>query len=543
MKLLLFIPLIAIATAEIDLFPPPDLTASPKFRVEVLTPGGWKESYLSFNPARTDGLGASDQPGRSTSWTAFRTDSPVTVRVTRLSGTFTEVKVRPTRFKIISHKKTDTSVEFTLKPSQKISVEFDTDIRQNCFTGPPHGIPCIIDSLLIFADHPPAQDPLALISPDKIAVIQPGCHSNTVPVKNLPDRSADKAKLEIPTGKRVVHFLPGVHDLGYWQVPNTIDHLHFAPGSVVFGAIDVLPKDRQPGKLDLKKTYLDAWFKETLRDDFTITGPGILSGSKLPWHLTKDFAFTENDVYWSHIKLLQIAAKNITLQDLTLVDSPYWVLSFLNDTDKRSRGQFQNFKMLGAWTYNNDGLPVPGGSDSIVRDAFIHANDDAFKLYNSNARIENCTVWQGPNGATFQLGWFAKTVRNVHIKNIDVIHNENWYGVNQSNRALINFADATGQGTIEDFHFENLHIEGKILRLIGLKTGGGQKIQNFHFNNLHLHSLGAGQLGPPGRNYFHGDISNFHFTNFQINNLPITSPTDAQFDFSPQAGKSFTFTP
>jgi hypothetical protein len=197
--------------------------------------------------------------------------------------------------------------------------------------------------------------------------------------------------------------------------------------------------------------------------------------------------------------------------------------------------------MVGAWTYNNDGLPVPGGEGSFVRDAFVHANDDAFKLYNSGGRIENCTVWQGPNGAVFQFGWFAKSVSDVRVGNIDIIHNENWYGVGQSNRATINFADASGSGLIEDVRFENITTEGKILRLFGFKTDGGQKFRRFHFNNLKVEAMGAGQIGAPGRNYFLGDIAGFHFENFTIGETSIDDPGSAQFDFSPGAGSGFEF--
>lgn len=499
--------------AALELFPAPDLPPSPKFKVEVQTGEGWQESYLNFNPARKEGLGAKDQPGRSTSWTTFGTSEPVKLRVTRLSGPGGKVSIRPSRFKITPHPTGRSSVEFTITPGQKLSVEFAADVVPHAFTGPPHGVPCVVDSLMIFADQNKPGDPMADYPEGMITRIKPGPHARSLPVKNLPDIRADRCLPGLSKGKKVVHFLPGIHHLGYWQVPNSVEHLHFSPGVVVFEAIDVLPQNQHPGKVDLKKTYLDSWFQEELRSQFKITGPGILSGAKLPWHLTKDFSYFEEDIYWSHIKLLQIAAKEIILEDLTMVDSPYWVLSFINDTDSRSRGRFENFKMLGAWTYNNDGLPVPGGSDSVVRDAFIHANDDTFKLYNSNARVENCVVWQGPNGATFQLGWFPKSVSNVHLKRIDLIHNENWYGVSRTNRAVINFADATGKGLIEDFHFENIFMEGPLLRLFDLSAGGDQIICNFTFTNLHAGPLTAGHPGSRGRNHFSGKVSNFKFNN------------------------------
>ena len=128
---------------------------------------------------------------------------------------------------------------------------------------------------------------------------------------------------------------------------------------------------------------------------------------------------------------MQLAVADVTLEDVTIANSPHWVLTFINDDDARTQGTFDNFKMVGAWTYNNDGLPNPTGSSSYIRNAFIHADDDAFKIYNSDSRIENCVVWQSNNGAVFQFGWFPKTCSNVEVSNIDVIHFENWYGVNQ----------------------------------------------------------------------------------------------------------------
>jgi len=541
--LLWFAALSPPASGAVELFPPPaQLPPSPHYKVEVKMAEGWHESYVNFNPARTDGTGANDQPGRSMSWTSFFTREPVRVRVTPIGSRDSGgVTIRPTRFDIRPEKSGDSSIEFEIAPGQKLSVEFEAAIRENCFTGPPFGIPCIIDSLMIFADQPPAVDPLAGYTASEIARIAPGRHAESLPVAGLGGRRADRCTLGDAGGKRVIHFGPGVHELGYWQVPNTIDHLHFAPGAVVFGAIDVLPLHRSPAKIDIDLTYRDAWFKETLREKFKITGAGILCGSKLPWHLKKDFSYHQDDHYWQHIKLVQLAVTDITLEDITLVDSPYWVVSFINDTDSRSRGRFLNFKMLGAWTYNNDGLPVPGGSGSLVRNAFIHANDDAFKLYNSGAEVENCTVWQGPNGAVFQFGWFPKSVRDVRVSGIDIIHNENWYGVGQSNRATFNFAEAAGEGTIENIHFDDIRIEGKILRLFGFKAGAGQQFRRFEFKNLWVEAMGAGQLGAPGRNYFLGDIGDFRFQGFTIGGVRIQKPSDAQFDFSPGAGGGFQF--
>ena len=530
-------------SAEVVIFPAPEgLPTSSRFSVEIKTSEGWQPSFVYFNKARIDGLGSLDEPGRTTSWTTFKCDEPTRLRVTRSSGPFSKAIIRPNRLQILTTKIGKKGIEFTVSPGQKISVEFDPDVKAHAFTGPPHGVPVVMHSLLIFADKKSTpQEFSSSYGKDQITFIEPGSHCESIPVENLPGIKADRATLGNLGGKKVAIFQAGNHDLGYWQVPNNIDHIHLSPGAIVYGAIDVLPQNRSPQDLDIDKVYRDAWFKETLRKEFSITGSGVLCGSKLPWHLKKDFSYSKNDDYWEHIKLLQIAAEEITIKDVTLVDSPYWVLSFLNDTDKRSRGHFSNFKMLGAWSYNNDGLPVPGGANSLVENAFIHANDDALKLYTSGAKVQNCVIWQGPNGAVFQFGWFTKSAKDIAVSMIDIIHNENWYGVDQVNRATINFADASGNGNIENITFRDVHIEGNILRLFGFKTGGGQIIRNFHFNNLHLEGLGAGQLGAPGRNYFSGQISDFTFTNFTIEGEVITKPEEADMDFLKGAGSGFKF--
>lgn len=514
---------------------------SQRYQVEVQTSAGWETGVVYVSEVRADGLGSDDQKGRSMNWTTFVTDVPVRVRVTAANSDVNGALVRPSRLDIKPVKTGDHSVEFTLRPGQKVSVEFPATVKQDCFTGPPSGIPCVMHSLLIFADRQPHENPLAGYQETEIKRIAPGLHAELQSVQGLLGRSAHRSTLGNASGKRVVVFRPGVHDLGYWPVPNNIEHVHIEAGAIVFGAIDVLPQGREPSAFDVNEVYRDSWHQETLRKSFQLTGHGILSGAKLPWHLKKDFSYHQQDHWWQHVKLFQVAAENITLRDVTLVDSPFWTVSFLNDTDTRSKGTFDNFKIVGAWTYNNDGLPVAGGNGSIVKDAFIHADDDAFKIYQSGARIENCVVWQNSNGAVFQFGWFPKTVRDVRVRGVDVIHNENWFGVNQNNRAVFNFADAGGKGVIEDIHFEDIMIEGKILRLFGLKPTGGQILRDWHFKNLSVESLGAGQIGDPGRNYFLGDIRDFHFEAFTIDGQIVRSPADGALDMGPVAGEGFTF--
>ena len=89
--------------------------------------------------------------------------------------------------------------------------------------------------------------------------------------------------------------------------------------------------------------------------------------------------------------------------------------------------------------------------------------------------------------------------------------------------------------------FSNVTIEGPVLRLFGLKSSNGQQFRNFTFNHLKTDGIGVGQLGPPGRNYFIGDMQDFQFSDFTIRNQTVTEPEQAQFDFAEGAGAGFTF--
>lgn len=546
LPLLAALPNLALGEAPVLYPTPAGIQPSPHFEILVEIDGRWEPTFVNFDPARTSGSGSGDEAGRSFSWTTFEAGRPVRVRVRRLEGDGGEVTLRPRRPGRVARSIEPGTVEFSMTPGLKISVEFEADIKTSCFTGPPHGIPCVKRALAVFCDPLRDVSALADIPREEILVVEPGLHRELVPLGDeAVGQTAGRSTLGNCEGKRVVVFSPGVHEIGYWQVPNSIDHVHLEGGAVVFGALDVIPQGREPfhDAATILRVYRDGWRQETLRPGFSLTGPGILSGARLPWHLKKDFTVTRRDDWWAHVKLVQLAAERVRVEDITLVNSPHWVLSFINDADSRTRGTFENFKMLGAWTYNNDGLPNPSGPGSHIRDAFIHADDDAFKLYNGGSTIENCVVWQANNGAVFQLGWFPKTVGGIRIRDIDVIHFENWYGVGQVNRAVFNYANAGGPGLIEDIEFHDIRIEGPVLRLFGFQATGGQVIRDLSFHRLSVPGgMGVGRLGSPGANYFIGEITGFTFHDFTLGGTRVASPGDARFEFGTGAGGGFTFT-
>ncbi len=345
-------------------------------------------------------------------WTTFHTDQTTTLRITCKQHEITQYSIRPSRLKIESQTLDNNRLQLEILPGQKVSVEFSENVKEYAFTGPPFGIPVVMDPLMIFAAPQPRHS-IPGKNPENIVKIPPGIHAHEQTVGLSPGTLANKSALNIPESKEVVVFTPGIHKLGYWQVANHIKHTHIEAGAIVYGAFDILPAGREPDQMDITESYRDKWHQEPLRETFKISGSGVLSGSKLPWHLKKDFTYHQHDHYWAHIKLLQLPVRKISLSDVTLCDAPYWTLTFMNDADTRTTGTFDNFKIVGSWTYNNDGLLLP--RNGVIRNAFIHADDDAFKISHSNAQIENCVVWQNSNGAVFQFGWFPKTLSQIQL--------------------------------------------------------------------------------------------------------------------------------
>eukprot|EP00933_Yihiella_yeosuensis_P008666 TRINITY_DN114250_c0_g1_i1.p1 TRINITY_DN114250_c0_g1~~TRINITY_DN114250_c0_g1_i1.p1 ORF type:complete len:254 (-),score=6.17 TRINITY_DN114250_c0_g1_i1:342-1025(-) len=84
-----------------------------------------------------------------------------------------------------------------------------------------------------------------------------------------------------------------------------------------------------------------------------------------------------------------------------------------------------DYKQVGAFFFQTDGLQMYPGS--IVRDVFYHVNDDALKIYSSDVTVSNVIVWKCHNDPIIQLGWKARSVQNVSIDGLSIIHTRYQY--------------------------------------------------------------------------------------------------------------------
>ncbi len=123
----------------------------------------------------------------TSTFTTFATDGAVTVGVRDLQGSVSSAVVRPKSYGIVPTIQNGNTVEFTINPDQKVSVEVNGDTSNNV--------------ALIFADSP---------------------------------------ETNVPTGSNVLAYTtPGVYDLGSsaWCFPNGVDTLYIAGGVYLKGVI------------------------------------------------------------------------------------------------------------------------------------------------------------------------------------------------------------------------------------------------------------------------------------------------------------------
>jgi hypothetical protein len=511
---------------------PPGESPSLLYEVQVAYQGAMRNSFVYSDAARqvtTPGNHGMDlQKGRSFNWTTFEIDRPTAVRVTRLRVAFNSVKLRPTRYGLRARTITRNTIEFTILPKQKVSIEFDIDMAK-CYYD---RVDCVRDILLIFADQKDTESPIASYSAGDIYRPAPGNYASTATIAGI--SAPVVSTLGNAENKKVVVFGPGVYTIGYWEVPNNVEHIHIEGGAIVYGAINVLPQGPAPAADD----YLNKAFQFTLRNSFKLTGHGILSGRKIPWHMTQDFKYCPEDMcgWWKIARLVRLNVANITVTDVTLANSPNWNISLANDADSRTTGLLRGFKVVAEWAFQSDGTVSP--KDGRIEDCFIQSYDDSIKLTQSGANVERCVIWQFGNGANFQIGWYPKSISNVRVKDIDVIHSENWWGRND-NSGLLSYTPGPGNGLIQDLSFTNINLEDKVLRLVGLFPESGLKIDRVSFTNINVDAWGNDAFASGRFNILNasngGSISNLTFNGLRVGGQPVTNsnyPTRGRFQLS-----------
>ncbi len=331
---------------------------------------------------------------------------------------------------------------------------------------------------------------------------------NTLVCKSI-DRAWLEANIE---GKSVLYFKNGVHDLeGEYVFPEHVQEIYLEGGSVVYGAFHFN------------------------HDNVKVYGRGTVSGARMEFRQDHQIESPAD-------------TKGIIVEGIMVADFNKFAIRLLG-----SHNAIHWCKTLGAWRYNHDGLVA--WAHSTMEYCFIHADDDAIKIYDDNVAVNDCVIWHMQNGACLQLGWESLAAKNVSVRNIDIIRAE-WLDEGmQSNIGVVNLRLPTGRGNLsENFLFENIYVDTPILKFLDLRMkrterndGGRHKIKDYVFRNIHVKMK---ELDTQNNYNFiipwdeEWGFENVVFEDFYINGKKITEEnkeTDGRFRIDPLAEDDIVF--
>jgi hypothetical protein len=412
---------------------------------------------------------------RTTAWTSFATDTPVTVQVAN-DKPFASARILPSSAKIEPtlsgfnghHYKT---VSFTLggKGPQQVSVEF-------CYTVSPcnektQQLRDIDNPLLIFVN------PLsANVQPPTKGEVLTALSNGTAP--------------PLSESQTMVVFPPGLYDLGPtpYQLPS--GKQAFLPGGA----------------------YVKGMF--AISDKSSITGLGVLSGDVCAQPKEGPNTCSMMIAAPAPPGFQPKPTSNVVLSGITLVNAPHYNIQLGGTNNNVS-----NVKVM-SWLANTYGISTGSGS---LSDSFFKTGDDAIKLYASNFTVSGCTMWHLGNAAPFELGvnLSEPKLTNIKVQNCDVIRTE-WTYPNRSNAV---FSAAFGGNTQSSgYLFDNIRIENTNTRGFQDEKVGSV----FHLFKLAVIPNSYTEVGNNGL----GSISGVKFSNIQVTD-PVTLPNLFQsFDWA-----------
>ncbi|CAF1068996.1 unnamed protein product [Rotaria sordida] len=191
--------------------------------------------------------------------------------------------------------------------------------------------------------------------------------------------------------------------------------------------------------------YVKGAFQFESTDDIKVTGFGVLSGEKYVYEAdtNNNYHHAIDEQCWATcIKMLRFTSElgkqqHLHLHGITVAEPPYH--SFVVYGDEQSfRMSVSFYHQVGSWYWQTDGLEIYRGS--TVENTFFHSNDDVLKIYHSNVRVNNIVVWKNENGPVIQWGWSPRTINDIIVDEVDIIHNRIWWSDIKVNTCIINSA-------------------------------------------------------------------------------------------------------
>ncbi len=304
-----------------------------------------------------------------------------------------------------------------------------------------------------------------------------------------------------PSDPNILYFGPGVHGNGSGIGLEAEKTVYIAGGAIIYGY----------------------FYNANAANTATIRGRGILSGEKT----SKDPCPGNGGVSL----ISSNTVKNLTLEGFIGVDASSWAYT-INNTDSF---YMDNVKYID-WR-GNDGLDLLSTSQATIKNIFIRSNDDTFAIKSDpyfitpthrpseNIVIQDSVSW--PDGAGHAIAFMEQStpyIRNVQIKNIDIVH--------AYAPAVYFICCDLNPGeqyhvTLNDVRVEDMKFNA-IFEFDG--HGSGNNIRDVYINNF---SLLGGNVAPSKISGTHSSaVSNITFNNLNYLGRDILNASDGQFNIS-----------
>ena len=173
--------------------------------------------------------------------------------------------------------------------------------------------------------------------------------------------------------------------------------------------------------------------------------------------------------YYIRPSMLQpYGCKNVLIEGITLVDSPFWVVHpvFCNNVIVRD-------VIVDSWNYNNDGVDPDGCTNVLIEDCTFNCGDDAVAIKSGrdqdgwrigqateNVVIRNCTMNSKTNGLCIGSEMSAG-VRNIFMEDCRV---------GEAHSTIYFKANLDRGGVIENVYVRNITVERAQTALIRFES-------------------------------------------------------------------------
>ncbi len=303
------------------------------------------------------------------------------------------------------------------------------------------------------------------IRPGQQVSVEP--YDDTGPVLHL---FADVPEEDVPDADdpNVLYFGPGVHERAKIELHDN-QTLYLAPGAVLKATIaDNEPFERLEHRGPIMLHHLDHFISAWDAENITIRGRGIIDTSDIANAFARKNPISLN------------RCKNVRISGITILDATCWTITLYRCRDCL----VENIKQISAF-FNSDGVNTVSSQNVVVRNCFLRNRDDGISVKAmdtgnkdcflvepeaelpggevDNVLVENCVIWSDWGyafGATYEI---RKPIRNITIRNCDVIH-----ATHPGGQGVIGVL-VSDRDHVSDVLFEDIRVERTLKALIDLR--------------------------------------------------------------------------